>query len=477
MRCRFSVRTLSMFVLAFATAAAAHAGGAAKVNVCHIPPGNPTNWHTITIGENALPAHLAHGDLAGTCEANCETLCSDGNPCTQDVDPHAAECACLPTHPPVNCDDSNLCTTDSCNPAAGGCVYAPIDCSDGDLCTVDACVPATGQCVSTPIACGDGEICDSGTGQCYDPCSGVVCEPLDQCHVAGTCTDGTCDDPTAPDGTACDDGDAGTADDVCTEGVCAGEPIPPDPCEPNPCLNGGTCSPTSPILPIDPGFVCACPYGWTGDLCETATCPCNHPDFPDFQGIVDGSTPVDLCFRDEFLCLIFFTNDPARCAGTDGVVTFASQIFGQGGLAGTFVVDGQTIGTLCASTDGDPLLETPEQDALCQGELEAAIAASGVTCITSVCQLPNSDGVACDDGNPETTDDVCSGGVCVGQPATPTYNCTDRNPCTPENAQNGLFYFSADEPTQFIQCSEWGECFVMPCPSGLTWNQDLLTCA
>jgi len=40
----------------------------AKVDVCHIPPGNPANAHTITISENALSAHLDHGDHLGPCE-------------------------------------------------------------------------------------------------------------------------------------------------------------------------------------------------------------------------------------------------------------------------------------------------------------------------------------------------------------------------------------------------------------------------
>ena len=33
-----------------------------KVVICHIPPGNPENGHSIKISMNALPAHLAHGD-------------------------------------------------------------------------------------------------------------------------------------------------------------------------------------------------------------------------------------------------------------------------------------------------------------------------------------------------------------------------------------------------------------------------------
>ncbi|HWE30070.1 MAG TPA: hypothetical protein VHB97_18800 [Polyangia bacterium] len=38
-----------------------------KTTVCHIPPGNPANEHTICVGNPAVPAHLAHGDFLGSC--------------------------------------------------------------------------------------------------------------------------------------------------------------------------------------------------------------------------------------------------------------------------------------------------------------------------------------------------------------------------------------------------------------------------
>ncbi len=38
-----------------------------KVTICHTPPGNPDNAHTILVSENAVPAHLAHGDSLGSC--------------------------------------------------------------------------------------------------------------------------------------------------------------------------------------------------------------------------------------------------------------------------------------------------------------------------------------------------------------------------------------------------------------------------
>lgn len=37
------------------------------VTICHIPPGNPSNAHTITVGAAAVSAHLNHGDTLGAC--------------------------------------------------------------------------------------------------------------------------------------------------------------------------------------------------------------------------------------------------------------------------------------------------------------------------------------------------------------------------------------------------------------------------
>lgn len=54
--------------LLVATAALA-ASAAPKVTICHIPPGNPGNAHTITVGEPAVNAHVGnHGDTLGACD-------------------------------------------------------------------------------------------------------------------------------------------------------------------------------------------------------------------------------------------------------------------------------------------------------------------------------------------------------------------------------------------------------------------------
>ena len=38
-----------------------------KITICHIPPGNPSKAHTITVGGNTVDKHLAHGDVIGSC--------------------------------------------------------------------------------------------------------------------------------------------------------------------------------------------------------------------------------------------------------------------------------------------------------------------------------------------------------------------------------------------------------------------------
>ena len=256
-----NVAAASMFAAACLLAAApASAGKAPKVEICHIPPGNPANAHTIQVSGNAIKAHLKHGDYLGPCGLSCQDLCEDNNACTED-DCVAGECI----HTTVSCNDLNECTADACNPATGceytampgapctgqdpsactldtglcneaaDCVLTPIldccednsECADGDLCTIESCVgnectePVLVDCVA-PDACFQSG-CDPATGQCVD--LPVVCAPAGPCETLSLDCDvdpgespciyapipGCCDinDPN-PD--QCDDGDPCTGD-------------------------------------------------------------------------------------------------------------------------------------------------------------------------------------------------------------------------------------------------------------------------
>ncbi|WP_426733580.1 hypothetical protein [Myxococcus faecalis] len=46
-----------------------HPLNAGKVTLCHIPPGNPDNAHSITVGLAAVKAHVKHGDTLGACDS------------------------------------------------------------------------------------------------------------------------------------------------------------------------------------------------------------------------------------------------------------------------------------------------------------------------------------------------------------------------------------------------------------------------
>lgn len=110
-----------------ATSARAQAG--AKVEICHVPAGTQAP-HTLTVGEQVLGVHLAHGDLEGSCAANCEALCDDGDACTIDCDVDTFDLqGCLQApRPPVDC--ALLGTEDWCDPL-GGCQYEETDCGNG----------------------------------------------------------------------------------------------------------------------------------------------------------------------------------------------------------------------------------------------------------------------------------------------------------------------------------------------------------
>ena len=165
-----AARTLLFSVLATGSFLVAHvqllssatAAPQPKVEVCHIPPGNPANFHTIKVGESALSAHLDHGDFAGPCDELCSVLCDDGNACTID-DTGDCEYVGCPTSPEaVDCNDGEACTLDMCEPATG-CEYTPVagtcvvsgpgECElDTGVCDAGSCQPdpRPGCCTETP---------------------------------------------------------------------------------------------------------------------------------------------------------------------------------------------------------------------------------------------------------------------------------------------------------------------------------------
>lgn len=85
-----------------------------NVTICHVPPGNPDNAHTIVVGAPAVQAHLNHGDFEGECDgdegASDDDLDDDGE------DDDAGQALVLVCHIPPG-DPENPVTIEIAEPA------------------------------------------------------------------------------------------------------------------------------------------------------------------------------------------------------------------------------------------------------------------------------------------------------------------------------------------------------------------------
>jgi hypothetical protein len=143
----------------------------------------------------------------GGCNSNGE--CDDGDVCNGLETCVASQCV---AGTPLDCDDGNPCTTDTCDPILG-CQHANTadgtSCADTDLCDgAETC--QSGVCTEgAPLVCDDGNACTDDT-----------CVPATGCLYTNNTS-------------VCDDGVACTGNDVCTDGTCSGVDT---------CANGMTCN-------------------------------------------------------------------------------------------------------------------------------------------------------------------------------------------------------------------------------------------
>ena len=186
------------------------------------------------------------GDCLGTGNP-----CADGNPCTQDACGIGGSCDNGAEPNGSGCDDGDACSTgDQC--ANGVCKgTTPVDCDDANPCTTDSCVSAEGCAhgVMTGLACDDGDACTS-----EDNCTAAAqCAGQNdwaaQCNDGNGCTDDTCVSTSgcvnAPNAAVCNDGDACTNDDHCGGGTCLGWPQPLSACDDANSCTDDTCLPSS----------------------------------------------------------------------------------------------------------------------------------------------------------------------------------------------------------------------------------------
>src|SRR5439155_1450478 len=262
-------------------------------------------------GEEACVGGMCHTVVAApscddgiVCTTNtCDPMANDGHgACVNDPIP-----GCCSTD--AECSDHDLCTgVETCNVRTGMCGHGtPVDCNDNNVCTLDSCDPMTGMChfapqpgcCNTDADCDDGiacteDTCDTGTHACShtDTCDdGVFCNGVETCNTnTGMCGHGTpvnCDDSSPCTTDFCDQGigcrhtpvpDCCVADGDCDDmSICTGfETCVSNKCQPgmtldcddhNPCTDDSCnaqsgCQHANNMAPCDDGNACT-----TNDTC------------------------------------------------------------------------------------------------------------------------------------------------------------------------------------------------------------------
>ena len=313
----------------------------------------------------------------------------------------------------ATCDDENICTTDSCS-GADGCLFEPLtgaNCDDGDACTItDHC--DDGGCVGSFISCNDNNPCtdDScdGVSGCNFESNHASCDDGNNCTIGDACADGEClgsavecECKTNQDCGAFEDGNACNGTLICVQkGVqfqCVVDPGTvvdcPAPTGKNAsCLKAqckvldGSCE----TVPANNGFACE-----DGNKCShSETC---------FDGTCQGSSPVNC-------------NDGDPCTGD---ACLPAQ-----GCVHEFNSAPCDDSNMCTYNDfcqeGDCIAGEPFD---CD---DANLCTDDVCSPLKGC-LHTNNTLACDDQDPCTLQDKCSGGSCVG---TAPKDCDDDNPCT-----------------------------------------------
>jgi cysteine-rich repeat protein len=407
-------------------------------------------------------------DMTDGCSHEANTLpCDDGTVCT--VGDLCAESTCVPGQS-LSCNDKNVCTSDSCDPAVG-CLFANVgglcddnnpcttgdncadgkcagaavlDCDDNNPCTKDICLPDSG-CTHLDVSgpCDDLDPCTSG-----DACGAGLCLPGEatDCDDGNPCTDDSCAAPdgclNTPNALPCDDGNSCTTDDLCGAGVCVGkgslECDDDNPCTKDICLPDGGCAYEKTSGFCSDGDPCT-----INDICKSGQCISGPKvDCDDANPCTD-----DEC-GDDGLCI--HLGNLAECDDDNPCTAGDHCIEGDCVATGPTDCDDDNVCTndLCDPTLGcththnalpcdDGTICTLDDkcaEGLCVPG-SAMQCDDGNTCTTDACDpltgcTHTANDTICDDGNACTADDTCTNGFCLGLSLT---KCGDNNLCTDDS--------------------------------------------
>jgi hypothetical protein len=405
--------------------------------------------------DNECTSDMCNGEAGCTHAALDAGECKDGDSCT--VGDHCEFGVCIGD--PVNCNDSNPCTDDSCD-GFGGCKFENnlAACDDDDPCTVsDQC--NNGTCTGFPINCDcltdadcapleDGDLCN-GTLLCdtsslpyqctISPTTILECPaPLpgpDAGCLAASCDGATGDCSFVPANNAypCDDGIPCTVGDHCEDGICVGGVSVScddgNPCTADTCDDTDGCAHTPQPGPCDDNNACT-----IGDICSSGSCI--YLELADCSDATPCTT--DTC-DPKSGCL--HTNNTNPCDDGDPCTG------GDSCLNGTCLA-----GTAVTCNDGNPCTVDS-----CAGD-------GG--CIHTPADK------ACNDGNMCTLGDECVDGTCTGLGGL--LNCNDDNPCTTDSCDPlvGCLHTLNDAP-----CSDDDVCTIKDhCHLGACISSGSLAC-
>ncbi len=395
---------------------------------------------------NADCAKLEDGDVCnGTLFCNKLKMKCEVNPKTVVVCPGAFD---------------TVCGKNTCDPKTGQCAMQALNenqpcddgnpCSGGDHCLAGGCVSTTNTCTcSSDGDCAgkeDGNLCN-GTMYCnlslsppvctVNPATLVTCKSVDDTACSKNLCDpktGQCSMTAVSSGAPCDDGNPCTAQGTCQTGACtSGANICP-------CQTDGECDSK------DDGNLC------NGTLyCDKAEheCVLNPATIVVCPSVKNTDCQVNTCGPKTGLCEMVVAADGAPCQ--DGSACTANDSCKAGVCtAGVKICACEAIEDCAALEDGNT----------CNGTLFCDLKVHKCV-VNPATVVPEGD--SCNDGNPCTKADTCTGGACAGVAVV----CNDNNACTTDacDPKSGCTYTSVDTGPcdDYLPCTVQDTCVAGKC--------------